>query len=85
MKRLIDIQLIQSTKHVENYSSKLQEKEDELKKACRNINKFLKSSDISFIKGWQPYPQEGAVQPVSPLFRGNVEAVGKTLRNETFD
>ena len=83
MKRLIDIQHIQSIRHVENYSSKLQEKEEELKKACRDINKFLKSSDVSLIKGWQAHPPEDTVHPIYPLFKGKFEAVGKALCNET--
>ena len=85
MKRLIDIQHIQSTRHVENYSSKLQEKEDELKKGCQDINKFLKSSDVSLIKGWQAHPQEDAVHPIYPLFKGSFEAVGKVLLNRTLN
>ena len=85
MKRLIDIQHIQSIKHVENYSSKLQEKEDELKKACQDINKFLKSSDVSLIKGWQAHSQEDDVQPIYPLFKGSFEAVGKVLLNRTLN
>ena len=81
MKKLIDIQLIQSTRHVESQSRKLQKKEEELKMACRDINKFLKSSDASLIKGWQVHPQEDAVQPISLLFQGNFEIVGKAMEH----
>ena len=49
--------------------------------ACRDINKFLKSSDASLIKGWQVHPQEDAVQPISLLFQGNFEIVGKAMEH----
>ena len=77
IKKLIDIRLYQNTSHVEDYSRKLQEKQEELRKACQDINKFLKSSDVSLIKRWQVHPQENDVQPISLLFQETFETVGK--------
>ena len=77
MKKLIDIRLYQNTSHVEDYSRKLQEKQEELRKACQDINKFLKSSNVSLIKRWQDYPKEGDIQPISLLFQESFKTVGK--------